>query len=146
MRKLAAELGVTTTTIYWHVGGRDELVEAVIERHAQRHAAGPIRGATPAARIEAIATQLWRSALDHPNVSALAYRSDATARLGQPYHEAMRRELESAGVTGAEARDAVAAIVRCVAGFLVVDLTRRERGLDALFRRTIAAVVGAFVP
>ena len=31
MRKLAAELGVAHTAIYWHVGGRDELVDAVID-------------------------------------------------------------------------------------------------------------------
>ena len=30
MRRLAAELDVTTTTIYWHAGGRDELVMALI--------------------------------------------------------------------------------------------------------------------
>jgi AcrR family transcriptional regulator len=146
MRKLAAELGVTTTTIYWHAGGRDDLVNAVIARHAERHAPGPLAGRTPAERIEHIAVALWRSARDHPNVSALAYRAGSTARLGQPYHEAMAAELEAAGVRGAEARAAVGAIVRCVAGFLVVDQARRERGQEALFRRTIGAVIGAFLP
>ena len=31
MRKLAAELDVAHTAIYWHVGGRDELVGAVVD-------------------------------------------------------------------------------------------------------------------
>jgi AcrR family transcriptional regulator len=146
MRKLAAELGVTTTTIYWHAGSRDELVEAVIARYAERHAPGPFAGRTPAQRIEHIAVALWRSARDHPNVSALAYRARATSQLGQPYHEAMAAELAAAGVGGAEARLAVGAIVRCVAGFLVVEQARRERGEEALLRRTVGAVIGAFLP
>jgi len=31
MRRLAGELGVATTTIYWHVGSRDDVVDAVIQ-------------------------------------------------------------------------------------------------------------------
>ena len=30
MRRLAAELDVTTNTVYWHVGSRDELIAEVI--------------------------------------------------------------------------------------------------------------------
>ena len=32
MRKLAAELGTAVTSIYWHVGNRESLLEALVER------------------------------------------------------------------------------------------------------------------
>lgn len=147
MRKLAAELGVTTTTIYWHVGGREELVAAVVARHAEQQvAAVPVRGRTPQARIEAVAAQLWRSSLEHPNLAALAHQAGATAVLRQPAQEAIERELAAAGVTGAEARDAVTAIVLCVAGFLVAGIGRPSAHLDKLFRRTLGAVVREYLP
>ena len=32
MRKLAAELGTAVTSIYWHVGNRESLLDALVER------------------------------------------------------------------------------------------------------------------
>ena len=36
MRKLAAELGVGTPTVYWHVGNRDELFNRLIEEITEK--------------------------------------------------------------------------------------------------------------
>ncbi|MGW3744681.1 TetR family transcriptional regulator, partial [Streptomyces sp. NPDC005146] len=35
MRKLAAELGTAVTSIYWHVGNRESLLDALVERTVQ---------------------------------------------------------------------------------------------------------------
>lgn len=32
MRGLAEQLGVAVTSIYWHVGGRDKLLDSLVER------------------------------------------------------------------------------------------------------------------
>lgn len=47
MRKLAAELGTAVTSIYWHVGNRESLLDALVERTV--HEMGAIRpaGRTP---------------------------------------------------------------------------------------------------
>ena len=48
MRKLAAELGVGTPTIYWHVGNRDELfnklIEEITDQFRRDHAPWPYAG------------------------------------------------------------------------------------------------------
>ncbi len=127
MRKLATELGVTTTTIYWHVGGRDELITALIERLSERQAELTVEGTTPRARIMSVARHVWASALAHRNVTSLAHQVGATSLLEMPLEVALARELDAAGLHGGEARDALRAILMCVAGFLVVAFRSDER-------------------
>ena len=50
MRRLAAELDVTTNTVYWHVGSRDALITEIIRTSATRLADRAITGATPRER------------------------------------------------------------------------------------------------
>lgn len=125
MRKLAAELDVTTTTIYWHVGSRDDLVLAVIQRLADQQAKVRVSGATPRARVASAARNIWRNARAHRNVTALASQVGATTLLELPLEVALVAELEAAGVVGTRARDALRSILMVVAGFLV-GAWRRE--------------------
>lgn len=177
MRKLSAELRVTTNTIYWHVGGgRDELLLAVIERVSEELAARPVTGRTSRERVLAVAQMAWDSAFEHRNVTALAHQIGATSLLGLSLEVALARELEAAGLRGEAVRDALRAILMCVAGFLVVAL-RRDEGIApdrrsealwadvpaevspatraalcapadvaALFESTLRAVVASYVP
>lgn len=132
MRKLAAELGVTTTTIYWHVGDRDELVSSIIERVAHRQAELSVEGPSPRDRVMCVARHVWRSALAHRNVTALAHQVGATSLLELPLEKALARELDAAGVHGDAARDALRAILMCVAGFLVVAFRSDGRGANGI--------------
>jgi len=127
MRKLAAELGVAPTTIYWHVGNREQLVLAVIQRQAERQAATRVRGTTPASRIRSAAHNIWSSALAHRNVTVLANQAGATTLLELPLETALVAELEAAGVTGPAARDALRSILACIAGFLVLAWRTDDR-------------------
>lgn len=119
MRKLAAELGVTTTTIYWHVGNRDELVIAVIQRLADQLAEAAVTGATPRDRVLSAARNIWTNALAHRNVTVLASQVGAATLLDLPLEVSLLAELEAAGVRGRAARDALRAILLLIAGFLV---------------------------
>lgn len=47
MRKLAAELGTAVTSIYWHVGNRESLLDALVERTVQEMGAIRPAGRTP---------------------------------------------------------------------------------------------------
>ena len=78
-----------------------------------------IVGSTPADRIMCVARHVWNSALTNRNVTALADQVGATSLLGMPMELALARELDAAGVRGAAGRDALRAILLCVAGFLV---------------------------
>lgn len=148
MRKLAAELGVGTNTIYWHVGSREELIAAIIRRRSEEQAARPIRGATPRDRIASVAAHVLRGALEHPNVTTLAYQVGALSELEGPLEQALAAELAAAGLRGRAAADAMRAILLCVAGFIVVGLEDPAAAkADArLFDRTIRAVIADRVP
>lgn len=177
MRKLAAELGVTTTTIYWHVGSRDDLVTALVERLGASYADTPVSGTTPHERVMAVARQVWSNALAHPEVTRLAHQHGAASLLQIHLEVALARELTAAGLSGAAGRDALRAILVGVGGFLVLalrppDTVPVERAgttlwqgidddrvdptmqraltepadLDALFERTLSAIVTAHLP
>lgn len=141
MRKLAAELGVTTTTVYWHVGGRDDIVAAVVERVAQREAATEIEGTTPRQRVLSAARRVWTSALAHPEVTSLAHQAGASPLLGFPHEVALAAELNAAGLHGAEARDALRGILACVSGFLVLALRSADTATAGHSSRDLWAAV-----
>ena len=122
MRRLAAELDVTTTTVYWHVGRRDELITDLIRRQSERQAARPITGSTPRERVMCAAHHVWDSALEHRAITSLAHQTGTTSLLEHPLEVALVRELEAAGLTGSAAAEAMRAVLSTVGGFLVLAL------------------------
>ena len=58
MRKLAAELGVGTPTVYWHVGNRDDLFNRLIGEITDQFGSISPSGRTPADRIASISNAL----------------------------------------------------------------------------------------
>ena len=79
MRRLAAELDVTTNTVYWHVGSRDALIAEIIRTSATRLADRAITGTTPRERITAAARHIWDSALENRAITSLAHQTGTTA-------------------------------------------------------------------
>ncbi len=138
MRRLAAELGVATTTIYWHVGNRDDLVTALVRRHGERMARTPVDGGTARERVLEVARLIWRTSLDHREVTRLAAAHGASTLHARRLELAMARELQDAGVVGTAARDAMRAITACVGGFIVAAL-RDDLTPEALRRTTVLA-------
>ena len=61
MRALSAKLGVAVTSIYWHVGPKEELVEAILERIGDEGGAVHTTGRTPQQRIVSTARSLLES-------------------------------------------------------------------------------------
>lgn len=137
MRRLAAELGVSTTTIYWHVGSRDELVVALISALAERMRTLEVSGSIPSERIVSAAMNIWHAALEHRNVTSLANQVGATTLLHLPLEVALLRELEAAGLRGTTARDAMGSILYVTAGFLVGALRTEERVPENLRRAAL---------
>ena len=142
MRRLAGELGVATTTIYWHVGNRDDLVTAVVRRHGEQMARTPVNGDTARDRVLDVARLIWRTSLEHREVTRLAAAHGASTLQARELELAMARELQTAGVVGTAARDAMRAITACVGGFLVAAL-RTDQTPEALRRTTVLADLSA---
>lgn len=119
MRRLATALGVTTNTIYWHVGSRDELIEEIIRSHSEREAERPIEGTTARERVLSAARHIWESAMENRAMTSLAHQSGAAALQVHPLEVALARELEAAGLRGRELATAQRSIQVTVGGFLL---------------------------
>jgi AcrR family transcriptional regulator len=145
MRRLATDLDVGTPTIYWHVGGRDELIAEVIRCQADRLAERTIEGDTPRQRVFSAARHLWESLLEHRAITSLAHQSGMSSLLAHRLESALVVELEAAGIVGAEAAEATRAILVTVGGALVLalrDLSAypAEYRPDALWSQTDAPI------
>src|ERR1700730_17422619 len=92
MRKLAAELGVAVTAIYWHVGNREALIEALIEREIADMGAIRPSGRSPEARLVALARALRRRLLARPHVISLVNERGLTPLMCLPAQAALARE------------------------------------------------------
>ncbi|MET7829661.1 TetR family transcriptional regulator [Streptomyces sp. NPDC005386] len=126
MRGLAAELGTAVTSIYWHVGNRESLLDALVERTVAD--LGEIRaaGRTPAARVVSVARALRRQLREHPHLVAMVHERGLTERMFLPARQALVREVHAAGLRGARAAEAVRAVLFQVVGFVLVERNRER--------------------
>ncbi|MCB5168115.1 TetR/AcrR family transcriptional regulator; helix-turn-helix transcriptional regulator [Streptomyces bambusae] len=126
MRRLAAELGTAVTSIYWHVGNRESLLDALVERTVQEMGAVRPAGRTPADRVVSVARILRRELRERPHLIALVHERGLTERMFLPAQQALAREVHAAGLRGSRAADAVRAIQFQIVGFLLVERNRER--------------------
>ncbi|MEU9799982.1 TetR family transcriptional regulator [Streptomyces sp. NPDC051000] len=134
MRKLAAELGTAVTSIYWHVGNRESLLDALVERTVRDMGAilprapsgGTGAGRAPADRILSVARTLRRELRERPHLIAMVHERGLTERMFLPAQQALVHEVHAAGLRGARAADAVRAIQFQIVGFLLVERNRER--------------------
>jgi AcrR family transcriptional regulator len=119
MRRLAAELDVTTNTIYWHVGSRDELILEIIRSHSRQIAELPIEGTTAQERVFSAARHIWESSMASRSVTSLAHQTGTAAEHLHPLEVVLAQELEAAGLRGEELARAQRSIQVTVGGFLL---------------------------
>ncbi|MGV9883113.1 TetR/AcrR family transcriptional regulator [Streptomyces sp. NPDC003006] len=126
MRRLAAELGAAVTSIYWHVGNREALLDALVERTLAD--LGEIRptGRTPAQRVASVARALRRQLLDHPHLVAMVHERGLTERMFLPAQRALVHEVHQTGLRGVRAADAVRAVQVHVVGHVLVERNRER--------------------
>ncbi|MFD6434395.1 TetR/AcrR family transcriptional regulator [Streptomyces venezuelae] len=124
MRALAAELGTAVTSIYWHVGNRESLLDALVERTLAD--LGEIRatGRTPVQRVASVARALRHQLLDHPHLVAMVHERGLTERMFLPAQRALVHEVHEAGLRGARAAEAVRAVQVHVVGHVLVERAR----------------------
>ena len=111
MRKLAAELGVAHTAIYWHVGGRDELVAAIIDAFLADLGDITPRGRTPRQRMASVAREIHTQVVQHRALVALAMEQGRFPGMWFPAQVALAREVTAAGLKGTEAARAVTSLL-----------------------------------
>ncbi|MFD9486128.1 TetR/AcrR family transcriptional regulator [Streptomyces sp. NPDC059991] len=126
MRALAAELGTAVTSIYWHVGNRESLLDALVERTVEELGEIAPRGTTPAARIVSVARTLRRELRARPHLIAMVHERGLTERMFLPAQQALVHEMHAAGLRGGRAADAVRAVQFHVVGHLLVERNRER--------------------
>jgi TetR/AcrR family tetracycline transcriptional repressor len=122
MRRLAGELGLAVTAIYWHVGDKQALLDALAERIAAQVGDVEVRGDDPVTRIVSIGTALRKNLLEQPELVGLVHQQGHTAELFQPVRVALARELLAAGVDGDDAELAGHVILSHTSGSVLNDV------------------------
>lgn len=121
VRGLAARLSVAVTSIYWHVGDKDAVLDAVADRVISGFTRRTVRGADPEARVRATARSLRRALLEQAELVALVHRQGRSAELLQPARLAMVRELAMGGVPPERVAVAAQAVLNHVIGSVLLD-------------------------
>jgi AcrR family transcriptional regulator len=131
MRKLAAELDVAHTAIYWHVGSRDELVDAVVDAFlADLGDITPI-GRTPRERMRSVAREIHRQVVEHRALVGLAMERGRFPGMWFPAQVALAREVSAAGLKGAEAARAVTTVLYVTGAFVMLEAAFEEHAQEA---------------
>ncbi|KKD08488.1 TetR/AcrR family transcriptional regulator [Streptomyces sp. WM6386] len=138
MRKLAAELGTAVTSIYWHVGNRESLLDALVQRTVTDLGEFRPVGRTPAERIVSVARILRRRLRAHPHLIAMVHERGLTERMFLPARRALVHEVHAAGLRGARAAEAVRAVQFQVVGFVLVERNRERAPVQQPAQETTA--------
>lgn len=126
MRKLAAELGTAVTSIYWHVGNRESLLDALVERTVQEMGTLRPTGRDPGRPDRLGGRGLRRELRARPHLIAMVHERGLTERMFLPAQRALVHEVHAAGLRGARAADAVRAVQFHTVGFLLVERNRER--------------------
>jgi TetR/AcrR family transcriptional regulator, tetracycline repressor protein len=127
MRKVAAEVGLAPTAIYWHVGSREDLLNAVLDEMIADLAPITARGSLPRDRIASVARFARQEFLDHIRVLQLATELGRGNELSFRAQVALAREMSAAGLDGDDAVAALRSILFLVGGFVMIEEEYRER-------------------
>lgn len=142
MRKLAAELGVAPTAIYWHVGDREALLAELVNRIASDVVAVKPSGKTPAQRIASVVRGIRKQVQAHPHLIGLARQIGEGPSVNFPAQVVLAREVSAAGLKGESAALAVRSLLYFVGGFVLLEGNLKETGspsgTPALWRKVEA--------
>jgi AcrR family transcriptional regulator len=154
MRRLAAELGVAPTAIYWHIGNRNELLDALVDQLiAELGDPAPV-GDTPAARVAWIARWIRAQVAARPHLIGLAHEQGRSGEVFFSAQAALAKELGDAGVNETTAALAVRAVVFYAGGFILLEHSLLEQPsrlatppeLDEVFEFSLKALLWAIMP
>jgi AcrR family transcriptional regulator len=115
MRLLAAKLGVATTAIYWHIGSKDQLLDALVDR-LEPLSAVRTTGRTPEQRILSTAHSFLAVLETHGALVTLANERGRLDVVFNPARRAIAEELAQAGLRGTRLAIRTHAVVQLVSG------------------------------
>ena len=121
MRALATKLGVAVTSIYWHVGNKDALLAAMVDRIGDEVGRVRVAGRTPERRVLSVARSLRRNLDARRDLVAVAHAQGRAAVVFVPTRQALADAFAEAGLAGARLSSAVDAVVHLVVGSVLIE-------------------------
>jgi TetR/AcrR family tetracycline transcriptional repressor len=141
MRKVAAEVGLAPTAIYWHVGSRDDLLHAVLDEMVADLPPIRARGTGPRDRIASVARAARQEFHDQVATLKLATELGRGNELSFRAQVALAREMTAAGLDGDDAVAALRSILFLVGGFVMIEEEYRQRPPGELATGSLWAAV-----
>ena len=120
MRALADNLGVTATALYYHFTGREQLLNALIERQTAKLVTGSLTDGTWDARIRALLVATVGELTRHPNLAVWIITTQARQPAVLQLHDTILGILLDAGFLPADAVQAKGILLRYLIGHLVL--------------------------
>lgn len=121
MRRLAGRLGVTTPTIYWHIGNKKAVHEALLERYSREIGEIRAQGDSPGDRIASVIRGLRSEVTERPQVAALAQSLGVTGSIYAGANVELLRELRAAGISDRDLAPAMRSLLTFFASFYVFE-------------------------
>ena len=143
MRSLASALGAAPTAVYWHVGDKEAVLDAVADRLEVDVSHLQPDGDTLVERIVSIGTKLRAFLRDSNALVAIAHARGRTAQVFHPARRMVVHELLAAGVPPDQVALATEAVLYVVSGSVLTDLQvdrapERTRHTDLWDRADVA--------
>jgi AcrR family transcriptional regulator len=136
MRRLAQEVGIGTMTLYGHFRDKEELLDAVVDRAAERLELPP-RGGPWRSQIHSLMEGIWRALAEHPFGVFLRQRRPMWSPGALRVAEAGVGALRDAGLSKADAARGYRSLFNYTFGFAAFSPTEvvpahKEAALAAL--------------
>ena len=131
MRALSEKLDVAVTSIYWHVGNKDALLDALVDRMSMAIVADAPSGSSPRERVSWVACGV-RDALEaHGQLVAIAQQRGRLATVFAPARRSLAVELHRAGLRGERLADGANTVLQYVAAYCTtMSVMARSPGQD----------------
>lgn len=145
MRRLAADLGVATMSLYGHVPNKDDLLTGVVNL-ATAEIRLPEPGTAPWDALRAVIREFRRVALVHPNLVPLIVRQPPTGAAGLLTLEAALDAMRRAGLAPAEAVRAYRVTASYAIGFVSLECGGYFEPVDPSAGEHVAPVDAGALP
>ena len=137
MRNLSTELGLAHTAIYWHVGGREQLLNSLVDHFIDEMRAIHPVGDSPNERVCSVLRQIRLQVLAHPRLTELTNELGRGPAMSYPAQLVLARELTDSGLTGESSAKAMRSLLYFVGGFILQEgHARRSVGTSDLWRES----------
>ncbi len=121
MRALCEKLDVSVTSIYWHVGNKDALLDALVARTTATIVEHKPRGRTPQQRIRSIARSVLSALEAHGELIGFAHGRGAVSAVFAPARRSLAIEMSGAGLRGERLADATNALLQFVVAYAITE-------------------------